>query len=183
MDLKSIIESTQYVHSQRVAQISALLARKAGFGQSEVAVIEEAALFHDIGKEALPLELLNKPGRLTPEEFEVVKTHTDKGYEQIADAIRTLSIAAEVAKTHHERPDGTGYMHLPGGKIHPYAALISVCDVYDALYSKRAYKSAWGVGDICDYFRQQAGSQFEHEYVLLLFSVLDEVLMLYANER
>lgn len=183
MNLKEIVDSSKYEHSQRVAQISALLAQKAGYRQSEVLLIEQAALYHDIGKEAIPTTILNKPGRLTPEEFAIIKTHTDKGHEQLMEGARILSIAAEIAKTHHERPDGSGYLHLPGREIHPYASLISVADVFDALISKRVYKDAWDVDDICALFQQQAGLQFEQEYVHLLFSLLDEVLALYKSEQ
>lgn len=182
MNLKQIVDSTNYAHSQRVAQISALLAQRAGYHPSEIEVIEQAALFHDIGKDAIPKSIMNKPGRLTPEEFAIVKTHTEKGYEQLSDAVRVLAISAEIAKTHHERPDGNGYMQLPGREIHPYASLISVADVFDALYSKRVYKPSWGVGDICTHFRQQSGAQFDQEFVALLLSVLDEVLCLYQSE-
>lgn len=181
MNLDTLIKSAHFDHSQKVAQISTLLAEKAGFSQSEVSVIGQAALYHDIGKSSIPQAVLNKPGPLTTEEFKIVKTHTENGYEQIMAVIRILLIAAEVAKTHHERPDGTGYMSLSGSEIHPYASLISVADVFDALISRRPYKKAWEVNEICDYFRQNCGTQFDRSFVLILIDSLADVLRLYSQ--
>lgn len=181
MDLKSIVEGTHFDHSKKVSQISALLATKAGYTEKDISVIEQAALYHDIGKSSIPASILNKPGKLTPEEFEIVKTHTKLGYEQIMEAVRILLVAAVVSQEHHERLDSTGYLHLPGREIHPYAKLISVADVFDALISRRAYKEPWDIHTIADFFQEEAGKQFEYDLVNLLLGALDEILVIYKK--
>ena len=181
MNLRQLVENSDFDHSKYVAKISTLMAEKAGFSQSEVSVIEQAALYHDIGKSSIPLAILNKPGKLTPQEFELVRTHTAIGFQQIMDAVHVLSIASIVAREHHEREDGTGYMCLPGSDIHPYAKLISVADVFDALASRRAYKEPWSIADICDYFREGAGKQFDACFVNLLLGLLEDIKALYRQ--
>jgi HD-GYP domain-containing protein (c-di-GMP phosphodiesterase class II) len=148
MNLRQLVENTEFEHSKNVARISELLALRAGYAESEAAVIAQAALCHDVGKTGIPAYILNKPSSLTREEFEIVKTHTDIGHEQIMTVAEVLSAAARTAREHHERPDGNGYLRLSEREIHPYAKLVAIADVFDALYSKRAYKEAWGLSDI-----------------------------------
>ena len=183
VELLTLVNNTNFEHSRTVSQISRLMAGKAGFSDSECQVIAQAALCHDVGKSAIPADILNKPASLTPEEYEVVKTHTTAGYEQITKAMQTLSTAAIVALQHHEHVDGHGYFGLAGSDIHPYAKLVAVADVFDALYSRRSYKEPWDVGRIKGYITQRAGRQFDKDAVGLLFSILSEVLALYENQR
>ena len=180
MNLDSLVERTCYAHSRLVSKVSALLAERAGYEPAEVAVIEQAALYHDIGKTDIPEQILNKPGTLTPEEFSLVKTHTLLGYDRIMDAIGILSVAADVCRDHHERIDGNGYGGRSGGDVHPYTKLISAVDVFDALYSKRAYKEAWDIARIKTFFLENSGTQFDADIVRLLISGLDKVLPLYG---
>ena len=183
MTLQTLIKSTQYDHSQQVAKISAILAKAAGYGPEDIDIITQAAAFHDVGKRAIPKEILLKPRPLTPEEFTVVKTHTDIGYRQLTEAIDILTVAAAMCRDHHEWVDGTkGYHGLCGEDIHPMVKIVSISDVYDALYSKRAYKARWSIPEIRDYFAQQSGHQFDPDTVRLLFSVLDDILKLYTPE-
>jgi len=180
MNLQNLEILTHYEHSRKVSQISGMLARRAGFSLSEADIIEQAAAFHDIGKSCVPGSILQKNGALTPEEYEIVKTHTALGARQISDALRVLTAADTIAAFHHERPDGKGYPYgLGGNEIHPYARLVAVADVYDALLSKRAYKSAWQLKDVCDYMRRNAGTQFDKEYVELLIDLIDTVAAIY----
>jgi HD-GYP domain-containing protein (c-di-GMP phosphodiesterase class II) len=179
MDLHTLVAGARYAHSRQVARISALLAEKAGFEPRETAVITQAAELHDIGKTALPPELLNKPGALTAGEFELVKTHTTLGCQQITDAIDILIVAALVANQHHEHIGGNGYIGLAGEDIHPYARLIAVADVFDALYSRRAYKEPWDIERIRAYFTEQSGKQIDAEVVRCLFDAMGEILALY----
>ena len=183
MDLFTLVDNTNFEHSRTVSQISRLMAGRAGFSEKECQVIAQAALCHDVGKAAIPAAILNKPASLTPEEYEVVKTHTEAGYAQITETIQALSIAAVVARQHHEHIDGHGYMRLAGGDIHPYAKLVAVADVFDALYSRRSYKEPWNLGTIRDYFSQRAGRQFDEAAVSLLFSIIGDVLILYENQH
>lgn len=182
MDLFTLVDSINFEHSQTVSEISRLMAGKAGFSETECQVIAQAALCHDVGKSAIPADILNKPASLTPAEYEIVKTHTTAGYEQITHAMQTLSTAAIVALQHHEHIDGLGYHHLAGDDIHPYAKLVAVADVFDALYSRRSYKEPWGLDRIKDYLAQQAGRQFDKATVSLLFSILGDVMLLYENQ-
>lgn len=182
MNLHTLANSTEFEHSRQVARISGLLAYKLGYSQSDVSIISQAAAYHDIGKVAVPSEILNKPGPLTPEEFEIVKTHTELGYAQLAEAAEILSVAAEMAHYHHERVDGHGGYHgLAGSAIHPFTKIVSVADVYDALASKRAYKSRWETSEVCAYFEDQSGRQFDTEVVTVLLSAIQDILLLYKE--
>lgn len=178
--LEQLVSSTNYDHSQQVAKISRIIALKAGYSTDEAAAIEQAALFHDVGKTTITPDILNKPGSLTPEEFEIVKTHTEAGYEQIMEAIRILLIAAAVAKEHHERLDGSGYLRMPGSDINPYARLISIADVFDALVSRRSYKEPWDATRAIRYLTEH-GNHFDHAIVDCLTGSIDEVLLAYKT--
>ena len=183
MELLKLINSANFEHSHMVSQISRLMAKKSGLSSGERDIVTQAAIYHDVGKSIIPQSILNKPGFLTPAEFAIVKTHTDAGYKQITDAIQTLTIAALIARDHHERQDGFGYYQMSGKEIHPYAKLVAVADVFDALYSRRAYKEPWSVERIRDHFIEQTGKQFDGQMVELLFSILDEVLSLYQKKE
>lgn len=178
MNLDFIVKSTCFEHSRQVSQISSLLAKTAGYAPADISIIEQAALYHDIGKSAIPAEILNKPGALTPAEFALVKTHTDAGARQLLELANIFTIAGHIAREHHERCDGSGYMNLQGHELHPYSKVIAVADVFDALYSRRPYKDAWDVTKIRDFFEQQV-SQFDAEIVHLLFSVMNHIQNLY----
>jgi HD-GYP domain-containing protein (c-di-GMP phosphodiesterase class II) len=180
MDLLRLIESTNFDHSKNVSRMCGLLAKRAGYSIAEADIIEQLGLLHDIGKTGIPVEILLKPGPLTEDEFEIVKTHTQLGRNMIGSVADSLQIAARTAYEHHERVDGGGYLHLTGSEIHPYSKLIAVCDVFDALYSKRSYKSAWSIRDISQHFREQAGKHFDGSLVEVLFDAMEDVLRIYA---
>lgn len=183
MDMTRLVQSTQFEHSQQVARISTLLSRLAGYSPAETEVIGQAALFHDIGKTAIPASILNKPGALTQEEYAVIKTHTVIGQERLSQAVQTLSAAIVVAQQHHERLDGSGYLRMEDKEIHPYAKLIAVADVFDALVSRRSYKEPWSIDRTGAYLQDLAGIQFECRIVALLLSNMDQVLDLYSPEK
>lgn len=180
LDLGTFIDTGNDGHSQRVSAISGRLAGYAGYSPKEVKLIEQAALYHDIGKRDVPPEILNKPGTLTAGEFEIVKAHTRLGYERITDAMRSLSAAVVVCKEHHERADGSGYLGLSGDSIHPYARLVAVADVFDALLSRRPYKEAWEKDKALDYFKCQPAAGFDARIVGALLAHADEILALYG---
>ena len=184
MDLLAIAAGLNFEHSKQVARISGILALRLGFSQAESQLITQAAAYHDIGKIAIPRQILNKPGALTPEEFELVKTHTDIGCKQLSEAAEVLSLAAEIAHYHHEKMNGFGSYHgFTGAEIHPYIRLVTVADVFDALISKRAYKDSWDEKTVCEYFKEQAGKQFDTDIVSALLSIIDEILLLYKKEN
>lgn len=182
MNLDLLVEHTCFEHSNKVSEISAILAECAGYSSDESAVIKQAALYHDVGKTDIPAQILNKPGALSPEEFDLVKTHTRLGHSKILDTISILSVAADVCRDHHERLDGTGYGGLMDSSIHQYTKLISVADVFDALYSKRSYKEGWDIERIRSYFQAQSGIQFDAEIVTILFIIIERILELYQNK-
>lgn len=141
-----------------------------------------ACALHDVGKIGLPRELLCKPGKLTPEEFEVMKRHAGFGYSVLHEAagkiegVTYLSLAAEVALTHHEKFDGSGYPNqLVGNAIPLSGRIVAVVDVYDALCSSRPYKEGWEKELVIDYLRKNSGSHFDPQVVAALLEVvLDE---------
>ncbi|MDR0917248.1 MAG: HD domain-containing protein [Oscillospiraceae bacterium] len=179
MNTAQLTINADFEHSRKVSAISGILAGELGYSPPDREIIIQAALYHDLGKTEIPASILNKPGALTREEFEIVKQHTAAGYRQLMDAADALKIAAVAARDHHEKIDGSGYMGLTGGAIHPFAKLIAAADVFDALIVKRVYKDPWSLPDIKDYFRDQSGKQFDGEIVQALMSVLDKVLELY----
>jgi HD-GYP domain-containing protein (c-di-GMP phosphodiesterase class II) len=154
-------------HTQRVAALAARLGQ--GLGLSEVAVthIRHAAPLHDVGKIAIPDSILLKPGRLTDAEFEVVKTHAEAGARVLAEAgSELLEVAENIARSHHERWDGTGYPDgLSGGDIPLVGRLVHVADVFDILVNERPYKEAFSVEDAAAEIQSGAGTQFDPEVV------------------
>jgi response regulator RpfG family c-di-GMP phosphodiesterase len=165
-------------HVKRVAKYSYLLAKLYGIKEDEARILEMASPMHDIGKIAIPDDILNKPAKLTPEEFEIMKTHAQIGYEILASSKKTIMRAAAiVAGEHHEKWDGTGY---PNGKkgedIHIYGRISAIADVFDALGSDRCYKKAWELDKITQLFKDEKGKHFDPDLVDLFFANLPEFL-------
>lgn len=133
-----------YMHSVAVCAMMIALARQLQLGDDEVRVCGKAGLLHDIGKMAVPIAILNKPGRLTDSEFEQVRRHPQAGYELMLRVPGLPAIAMDVCLHHHEKFDGTGYPNgLRGTGISLYARMGAICDVYDAITSNRPYKAGW----------------------------------------
>jgi HD-GYP domain-containing protein (c-di-GMP phosphodiesterase class II) len=133
-----------YMHSVAVCALMVALARRLGLPDEEVRAAGFAGLLHDLGKMDVPLEVLNKPGRLTDEEFELVRQHPAKGHERLLVSGIHHEQALEVCLYHHEKLDGTGYPHrLAGPQVSLMARMGAVCDVYDAITSNRPYKAGW----------------------------------------
>lgn len=167
-------------HVKRVAEYSYLLAKLAGLSEEEASLLKQASPMHDIGKVGIPDSILNKPGKLTTQEFEIMKTHTDIGYEMLKYSKRPiLKASALVAKTHHEKWDGTGYPKLLKGENIPiFGRITAIADVFDALGHDRVYKKAWDLEDILNLFRQERAKHFDPKLVDLFFKHLDEFLVL-----
>jgi HD-GYP domain-containing protein (c-di-GMP phosphodiesterase class II) len=161
-------------HTQRVGDLAARLARGLGHDDRTVWLLRQAAPLHDLGKIAVPDSVLLKPGRLTEEEFEVVKTHAVLGARVLARGDTDLLVCAErVARSHHERWDGTGYPDgLAGEAIPLEGRLVHVADVFDVLVQERPYKESWTVEAAIEEIRQGAGTQFDPE-VVGAFEALD----------
>lgn len=175
-------------HVKRVSQYAKILAEKYGLSDREVMLVTMASPIHDIGKIAISDQILLKPGKLTPSEFEIVKTHTTIGYNLLKSSNReVLKSAAIIAHEHHERYDGGGYPRgLKGEEIHIYGRIVAVADVFDALGSPRVYKKAWILNDILAYFQEERGKHFDPKLVDILLDNLDEFLRVkeeYSDER
>jgi HD domain len=150
-------------HTQRVGALAARMSRHLGESDRVVWLVRQAAPLHDLGKIAIPDSILLKPGRLEPEEFEVVKTHAVLGARVLADGgSEVLTVAEQIARSHHERWDGSGYPDGLGGQDIPLVArLVAVADVFDVLVHERPYKEAWTVEDAAGEIRAGAGTQFD----------------------
>ena len=147
-------------HSRRVARYSTMIAQGLDLPEEQVRKIRTAAVVHDVGKLAVPLEVLNKPGRLTDEEFEVIKTHAPRGAEMVS-RLGDPELTDMVAH-HHERLDGTGYPARIGGESIPLGArIIAVADTFDALTSTRPYRAAKRDREALRILRAEAGTQLD----------------------
>jgi len=165
-------------HSHRVGMLSWRLATNLGLPEDQTELIGLAAPLHDIGKIAIPDNILLKPGKLTPEEYEVVKTHTHIGASILAGSeFVLLQTAAEIALYHHERWDGTGQNALRGDEIPISARIVCVADTYDVLTHDRPYKKAWTVDAALEEVKRERGRQFDPEVVdaLLRISPLEDL--------
>ena len=146
-ELKTSDEYT-FKHSVDVATIAMVIARRRGWERHEIMEVGEAGLLHDIGKMRVPQEVMNKPTRLTDEEFEIVKNHSLYGYEMVKDNREVSDAIALGILQHHEKIDGSGYpFGAKASQIHPYAKVISVADIYDALVTERPYKKGYSNND------------------------------------
>jgi putative two-component system response regulator len=149
-------------HTQRVGQMSALVAKELGQADAQVSLIRRAAELHDVGKIGVPDAILLKMGRLTPEEFEVVKTHTVIGARILSGGkFPLLRLAEEIAFSHHERWDGDGYAGIRGVDVPLAGRIVAVADVFDALTQQRPYKPAWPVRQAIEEIDRQRGRQFD----------------------
>ena len=175
--LGNAIESRDDVthhHTMRVGDNTAALARDLGLPDGQIVALRRAAPLHDIGKIGVPDAILLKPGRFTPEEFEVMKTHTTVGARILANSTSEIVRLAEtIAQTHHERWDGLGYHGLRGEAIPFESRIVSVADVFDALIHARPYKRAWPVVEAAAEIERQAGHQFDPRVVASFMRVLE----------
>jgi len=133
-----------YMHSVAVCALMVALGRELGFSEEQCRTAGTAGLLHDVGKALMPLDILNKPGKLTDAEFDVMRSHPVRGHELLQEARGTVPEAMDVCLHHHERFDGGGYPHkLPNDKLNQLVRMGSICDVYDAITSNRPYKMGW----------------------------------------
>jgi HD-GYP domain-containing protein (c-di-GMP phosphodiesterase class II) len=163
-------------HVKRVAEFSHLFGVKYGMNADEAELLKLAAPMHDIGKIAIRDSILLKPGKLTPEEWETMKSHTSLGYKMLKHSDRRLlKSAAIIANEHHEKWNGEGY---PNGKkgedIHIYGRITAMADVFDALGNARVYKPAWELDRIVKLFKAEKGYQFDPNLVKVFLDDLDD---------
>ncbi len=165
------------LHVIRMSLYTRLLAVAAGMDDAEADLLMDAAPMHDIGKIGIPDRILQKPGKLDPQEWEVMQSHAELGAEIIGQPdCALLALARTVALTHHEKWDGSGYPRgLAGSDIPRVGRIVAIADVFDALTSERPYKRAWSVEHALIYLQEHSGSQFDPELVALFVELGDQI--------
>ncbi len=178
-------------HVQRISEITRLMLENTSIGkglaQDEIDDIALASIMHDVGKITIPDSILTKPGRLTPDEYEVMKTHTTKGVvilesiPQLHDS-RIFDYACDIALHHHERWDGRGYPEgLEGSSISPWAQVVSLADVYDALSCKRVYKASYSRDMVIEMIGTGQCGSFNPRLLDSFFSIEDQLSQMYQS--
>lgn len=162
-------------HVKRVAQYSKDLALLFGLSKKESEILFIASPMHDIGKVGIPDEILKKPGKLTADEFEIMKTHSEIGFNILKGSSRqVLKAASIISLTHHEKYDGTGYPNsLKGEDIHIYGRITAIADVFDALGSDRIYKKAWEDEKVTKFLIDEKGKSFDPQLVDIFINNID----------
>ena len=165
-------------HIFRMSNYSRVIALAYGLGMEEANILLQAAPMHDVGKIGIPDRILLKPGKLDAEEWEVMKTHTTVGAQIIGEhPSELLKIARQVALSHHEKWDGTGYPYgLTGENIPLSSRIVMIADVFDALTSERPYKKAWSEADAIAEIEQGSGRHFDPKLVIAFMEALPQIL-------
>jgi putative nucleotidyltransferase with HDIG domain len=173
-------DDSTFTHCMNVSVISNMIARWLRFSEDDVATATLCGLLHDIGKLQIPERILNKPGKLTKEEFEIMKQHTTKGYALLKD--RDLSLPIKLAALeHHEKCDGTGYpAGRKGAAIERFSKIVAIADVYDAMTAKRVYREALCPFEVIASFEREGIYKYETQYIL---KFLEEIANTYINNR
>ena len=168
------------MHVIRISKTTGIIAQALGLPRREVELIEQASPMHDIGKIGIPDRILLKPGKLEGDDWSTMQNHAILGASILADKdndSELLRMAAEIALTHHERWDGKGYPSgMRGEEIPLYTRITTVCDVFDALTSRRPYKAPWPNEKALQYLKDQSGTAFDPNVVDCFESVLDQII-------
>lgn len=165
------------MHIMRMTHFATSIARAMDLPEALRELLAVCAPMHDVGKIGIPDAILLKPGRLTPAEYEIMKTHTEIGSRLLTGADSLIQTAKEIAECHHERWDGGGYpAGLRGEEIPLLARICAVADVFDALTSLRPYKAPWPVDEAIEWMCQQAGSHFDPEVIAAFVAAMPEIL-------
>jgi len=159
-----------------MSRLCGLLARAIGLSEPRAEEIEQASLLHDVGKIAIPDHILHKPGKLTPDERAAMQRHATIGADLLSGSSSQLLRTAEnIARTHHERWDGTGYpARLRGNAIPLPGRIAAICDVYDALLTERPYKRAWTVEATLEHIAAERGRHFDPDLVDAFLALMGE---------
>jgi hypothetical protein len=174
------------LHLERIGRLCERLGLALGLSADEALTLRYASLLHDVGKIAVPDAILTKPGKLTDEEWVVMRRHTSAGADMLAGSrAPIMQMAEQIALTHHERWDGSGYPQGLAGEAIPLVGRIcAVCDVFDALLSRRPYKEPWPLEDALEELRSSRGSHFDPAVVDAFLGLVDELdpLLLASHE-
>lgn len=170
-------------HIWRMAAYSVAIARAAGWTPAQVGMIELAAPTHDTGKIGIPHSILKAPRPLNPDEWEIMKTHAQIGYEILSKSDNPVfKMAAEVARYHHEKWDGSGYpLGLAGEDIPEAARIVAIADVFDALTTQRPYKKPWSLDETLQTMKQGSGSHFDPHLLDFFLQIMPEILNIKAT--
>jgi putative two-component system response regulator len=174
------------LHTKRVAYYSKLIAKKSGLDEETQDIIFYASPLHDVGKIGIPDNILLKPGKLTDEEFEIMRTHATIGYDMLKDFPdnKYLKAGAEIALTHHEKFNGKGYPNgLKGDEIDIKGQIVAIADVFDALTSVRPYKKAWPLEKAFNLIEEELGGHFNPYFGRIFLDNKDEVLKIYNKYK
>ena len=172
VDIKNM-DSYTYAHCVNVAVVSLILGISLNIPKIHLKYLCIGALIHDIGKTFIPCDVLQKPSKLTDEEYEIIKSHPKLGYDFISENFNFSSFTKSIVLQHHERFDGLGYPnHLEGEKINYLARIVSIADVYDALTSDRPYKRAMCPNDVLEYLMSNSGTFFDPSIVEVFSKVI-----------
>lgn len=165
-------------HIKRMAQYSHHIAMQLGMTAEQQNMLLEAAPMHDIGKVGIPDAILLKPGKLTDSEYEIMKEHAQYGFDILNESpSKLMQLGAEIALSHHEKFDGSGYPSgLKDEEISIYGRIVAVADVFDALTSERPYKKPWPLEDAINFLRDNAGSHFDRSCVYAFLHDIDYIL-------
>lgn len=165
-------------HIERIADFVALMVEELEMSREEKAMMKYASPMHDVGKIGVPDKILLKPGKLTNNEFEIIKLHTVIGSKILSGTtIPLLEFAREIAISHHENWDGRGYpLRLKGKEIPLSGMIVSIVDVFDALTSNRIYKASWPIEKALDYIKEQREKRFNPDVVDAFFNVKDKII-------
>ena len=173
-------DDSTYAHSMNVGLLCNVFADWLEFGEEEKKTLTVAGILHDIGKTRVPLEIIQKPARLSEEEYQIIKKHTEYGFAILTENKLDYHIRY-TALQHHERMDGSGYpLGLAGGHIDEYARIVSIIDVYDAMTSPRVYRGPTCPFDVIQIFEEEGFQKYDSRYIL---TFLRRIAESYLNER
>lgn len=164
-----------YQHSVNLSVLGITVGKLMGYDRDKLREFGLGLLFHDFGKTKIPLDILNKPDRLTNQEFEVMKNHAEYGYQILSKKYKLPEITKMIIRHHHEKLDGTGYPHgLKGKDIPEFVQIATIVDIYDALTADRIYKTKWTHQKAIDFLFDRADKWFNKEYIKLLQNTLPD---------
>lgn len=165
-------------HVKRIVRFSEIIGRALGKTKEETDILGQASTLHDIGKLSIPDTILQKKGKLTDKEYLIMKHHSEIGYRMLMKSDKKiLRAGAIIAYQHHEKYNGEGYpLGLKGDEIDIYAKIVALCDVFDALTSKRVYKSIWPIEEALNLIKRERGKHFAPEVVDAFFTLLPEII-------
>ena len=176
-NMRKITDST-YAHSLNVSLISRMIGMWQNYNADDLETLTLGGLLHDIGKSKIPPEIINKPGRLTPEEYELVKKHSEYGYELLKNQNISVRIK-KIALTHHERCDGSGYpIGLVGDDIDDFANIVAIADVYDAMTADRCYRRGVCPFEVIATFEREGLGKYKPQFIT---SFLEHIANTYIN--